>query len=286
MLRPLLAFSTLALALAGQPLHAQQTQTHVYRGVVESVTGVPTPDIRVGDRVEVTYRLDTSVPDAYADNPRAGYYTRAAASVTVALPRSGFEVAGDNGGPGEVQTYDNTQLRMDELSIRTRAIVEPEQINAVPVTGIEYRIIGGPAPVGETPDMLTSDALPTHRVLGDGHYISLYTSIDLSKSTSFKIALDPDDAPTVAELVEDAVLLLDAGMKSGAIKPGVAKSLALKFERVLVAYDAGKVRKACSTLRTIDTRVRKSIRTRCMSSALARELLALTAAIRQTGGGC
>lgn len=286
MLRPLLALSTLALALAGQPLHAQETQTHVYRGVVATIYGVQTPDIRVGDRVVVTYRLDTSVPDAYTHTTRAGYYTRATPSLTVTLPRSGFEIAGSNNGPGEVQTYDNTQLRSDELSIRTRAITEPEQINGRPVTGIQYDISKGPLPEGETPDMLTSDALPTHRVLGDRHFISLHTSIDQRESTRFKIELDPDPDLTVAELVEDAVLLLDSGMKSGAIKPGTAKSLAMKFERVLVAYESGNKAKACSTLRTIDKRVRKSIRTRCMTAALARQLLALTAAIRQSGGGC
>ncbi|MFC0679362.1 hypothetical protein ACFFGH_16120 [Lysobacter korlensis] len=279
----MLTLGALAIALAGQPLHAQETPTHVYRGVVKHVVGPQTSAIKVGDPVVVSYRLDTSVPDSFANDPRSGYYAGATAHLGVSLPASGLDVAGGKGAGSVVQTFDNTRSQNDQISIRTAAIVRPDTLQGLVVNALEYNIISETAAPNETPDMLQSDALPVGQLLGHDHVVHINTSAGW---TNFLVALDPAEAPTVAELVEEAVVLLDRGMRSGAIKPGTAKSLALKFEQVLDAYESGNTSKACSKLRTIDTRVRKSILTRCMTSALGRELLALTAAIRQTGGAC
>ena len=265
--------SLAALALAGLisfPTAAQQTVTHVYRGVVTLVSGEQPDAIDVGDPVTVTYTVDPAAPDS-DPSLQDGVYFNGLRNLSVSLPESDFAALG---GVGQIQTFDNTSNPDDQVSLFTGSIVQSDDLQGLPVRALELVFIGGT-------DMLSSDAVPTSRLVAHDNVVHIATD---QGWTSFLFTVDAE--PTVGELVEYGIWRLQAAFQAGAVIHGVGNALATKLNLLQVAFDAGDTQRSCALLNAFSAQLSGIAHGHLIDASLTAEMRALAQELKLALGAC
>jgi hypothetical protein len=265
-------------ALASVSAYAAEV-TVAYDGIVTRVDGAQPNAVAVGQPIHISYVLDTSVADASPADPVAGIYFSAMKKITVSMPDAGFEIIGEN---GTVQTFnDEPNGPSDQVFIYTynHGVTTTDTFGGLAVNDVNLDFVDSAAP-GGTPLMLSSDAIPTEPLVTEDSFLMLYTSAGYT----FVYFL-ADTTPTVAELVEDGVLQVQALVAAGKVKSGIGKALSSKLNDVLVAHAAGNDIAACIALAGFRNQVANLPRGQ-ISAATTAELAAIAEALRIALGGC
>jgi hypothetical protein len=259
----------IAIALASAPTHAALV-TQVYRGTVLASSGAQGTAFHAGDRIAVTYVVDTTAAD-YQPDPLAGVFFGGLSSLQVVLPNVDVVT-----GAGTVQTFNDDPQPSDQVFFYSQVIAQADDVEGYAITKVEFDLIDW------TAGMIANDAIPTS-LLSAGQVGATLTT-DLGR-TYIQMTVDPSPL-TVAELVVDGQTRLAALSASGLLRAGVAKALSSKLATLATAFAAGDVATACSTLADFRAQVSGMQRAGQISAAVATELLALAQVLREAAGGC
>lgn len=249
--------------------------SHRYIGTISEVRGTPPAEAPVGTTIRLSYTVEAATSDENA-LPDQGIFFGAMQALRVELP--GHEPTLLVSG-GTVQTFDNNVLsgvtRTDQVLMFGGTINETSEFGGLPVFNWQL-IFAEVTPLDVTPTMLVGDMFPTEPIVAPQVYLELQTTPGFV--TTLVLQLEPAE-PTVAEVVTDAKLRIDALVEQGLVGAGVAQSIIAKLDAVLNAVTTQR-KGACGPLAGLRNQVGNLPR-RNAEVAVADELAALVTVLME-----
>ncbi|QDW66651.1 hypothetical protein [Luteimonas granuli] len=255
--------------------------SHSYIGTITEVRGPQAAEAPVGATIHLSYTVDAATDDEHP-LPDQGIFVRAMQSLRVELP--GHEPTLLVSG-GTVQTFDNVVLSgvtlIDQVLMFGGRINESSEFGGLPIFDWQL-IFEEVTSLDVTPTMLAGDVFPTEPIAAPQVYLELQTTPGLV--TTLTLQLEPAEPTTVAEVVTDAKLRIDALVEQGRLGAGVARSIIARLDVVLQAATTRR-NGVCGPLAGLRNQVHNLPR-RHAEVAVADELAALVTVLTEAVGTC
>lgn len=255
--------------------------SHSYVGTIKEVRGPQPAEAPVGTTINLSYTVDAATSDENS-LPDQGIFFGAMQSLRVELSGHGpiLLVSG-----GTVQTFDNNVLSgvtlSDTVLMHGGTIDESSDFGGLPVFYWQL-IFQEVTPLDVTPTMLDGDAFPTEHIAAPQVFLELQTTPGFV--TTLVLQLEPAE-PTVAEVVTDAKLRIDALVEQGQLGAGVARSIVAKLDAALQAFTTQR-NGVCGPMAGLHNQVGNLPRRNAAEVAVADELAALVAVLAEAVGTC